>query len=912
MRVLTLLSLLLVLLTGPASALTPEEIADQLSLLQLSLSLGNHEVALECAERLAPDRLSDDELMAALKAPDQASLAQMRLLIEAMRLGSLELTGRYTPLRGRCPAALEEARRLGQPQLELYLHLLLVQAGYQSGDPALLKEHLAAVEGLFDTLKGPEVQLSRFITESIRFEERLAAEPGLSVAEFQAEWERIWLLWAPLPLGDEPLFERQWIWAFRNLEFWRQETFRRARVQPELKEVLAAQEEVLRKRAATEAQNYHQDEQKSLSSVNHGFHYGLALLKIADARRYLEAADLEGARAWFGNARLSFLWMPWNKYSNRAVRYGYEKAFVNRGDMSVLLGHWAQAEAELKLAQNPDDFAGYAQKMEEALTHLRLTSNDRALVDVMVEGGQPLLSSAQHWEQVDRWSERSLELSQGSGYRFGKIGALILRAEVRLGRQDTAGATSDLRLAIETLESYLSEAGGEELARQTVRRRFQRAYELLSRAQLEASQPRKALATQLKTLQLESLGGVHEVRPGGQLAQATSEYRRRQQRLRSLSSEKAPEASLTSARADFYNSLERLKKLNPRYADYLSIRPISFARVQSALPAGTALLAVAPQEETTYLFLLTRDSLSVKESKVGYPTLKREVRRLRRAMTRREEVREPATWLYQALIAPLESELQGQTTLAIVPSRSLHYLPFAALARDREGRLEFLVERFQTVQVVDYTVLEDVRSEAVSAAGPLAAFGNPDGTLPGTEEEVSRIAGLFKESTVVVGAEATESRLASLQEDVGILHLATHGVLNSQAPESSYLVLSGPEGELTVSDIYALNLKKVSLVTLSACETSLGEDRPGSSVSSLATAFNVAAAESGHHPGVIASLWKVADEGSGRLMVEFYAALVGGKGKAAALRQAQLKLLSTPQTSHPFYWASFILLGDWR
>lgn len=112
---------------------------------------------------------------------------------------------------------------------------------------------------------------------------------------------------------------------------------------------------------------------------------------------------------------------------------------------------------------------------------------------------------------------------------------------------------------------------------------------------------------------------------------------------------------------------------------------------------------------------------------------------------------------------------------------------------------------------------------------------------------------------------------------------------------------------LLVPQIYELKLAGVRLVTLSACQTALGEREPGSELQTLADAFAVAGTNS-----VVASFWSVADDSTRTLMVEFYKQLKEGKPLALALNGAQLSLLKNPKFSHPFYWAPFVLIGDWR
>ena len=136
--------------------------------------------------------------------------------------------------------------------------------------------------------------------------------------------------------------------------------------------------------------------------------------------------------------------------------------------------------------------------------------------------------------------------------------------------------------------------------------------------------------------------------------------------------------------------------------------------------------------------------------------------------------------------------------------------------------------------------------------------------------------------------------------------------LNSNVPSQSYIQLAkgGPpqSDQLTVNEVWDLPMQRVDLVTLSACETALSQRNPdGGDITTLAEAFSSAGATS-----VVCSLWNVADESTRDLMVEFYKQLAAGANKGAALRAAELKVMRNPQTAHPFYWAPFILMGDWR
>lgn len=195
---------------------------------------------------------------------------------------------------------------------------------------------------------------------------------------------------------------------------------------------------------------------------------------------------------------------------------------------------------------------------------------------------------------------------------------------------------------------------------------------------------------------------------------------------------------------------------------------------------------------------------------------------------------------------------------------------------------------------------------AVGVGAPLLALANPDGTLPAASREIRELARIRSGSTALDGAQATKERFLALASQFSDVHLATHGVLDAERPERSYLLMAGTDEasqRLSIGEIASLTLARNGLAVLSACETALGEQVPGSALITLAAAFSQAGAQS-----VVASLWKVNDVATRDFMVAFHRAL-GSTGRAAALQQAQRAVLRKPQTAHPYYWAPFILIG---
>ena len=147
-----------------------------------------------------------------------------------------------------------------------------------------------------------------------------------------------------------------------------------------------------------------------------------------------------------------------------------------------------------------------------------------------------------------------------------------------------------------------------------------------------------------------------------------------------------------------------------------------------------------------------------------------------------------------------------------------------------------------------------------------------------------------------------------------IVHFATHGLLNSEHPELSGLVLSlvdetgkPQDGFLRMQEIYNLQLP-ADLIVLSACQTALGKEIKGEGLVGLTRGFMYAGAQR-----VVASLWQVDDLATAELMKRFYRGMLKeGLRPAQALRVAQLEMLKQKRWSSPFFWAAFFMQGEWR
>jgi len=202
----------------------------------------------------------------------------------------------------------------------------------------------------------------------------------------------------------------------------------------------------------------------------------------------------------------------------------------------------------------------------------------------------------------------------------------------------------------------------------------------------------------------------------------------------------------------------------------------------------------------------------------------------------------------------------------------------------------------------------------------LVAFGDPlyagqYKKLEYSGEEVQSIAALFPEGSVDVylGEDANEESIKKehLLPSYRYIHFATHGVVNENNPGRSGLVLSqeysNPEdGILSADEISGMKLN-AELVVLSACQTGPGKMIRGEGMIGLSRSFMYAGA-----PAVVVSLWSVSDKSTNLLMTRFYENLIIHKlTKADALQQARNYMIKETPYSHPFFWAPFVLTGDW-
>ena len=410
---------------------------------------------------------------------------------------------------------------------------------------------------------------------------------------------------------------------------------------------------------------------------------------------------------------------------------------------------------------------------------------------------------------------------------------------------------------------------------------------------------------------------------------------------------------LAEIRASQALASSNLRRVDPDLAEQFEPAPRTLADLQRTIPEGTLALVYHLGASRSVVFAVSRHTFKVVALATSAEQLAERVDTWRRLVNQGASGAEPAglsalssasAALFDVLLRPVEDDAARVARLVIVPDGVLHGLSFAALER-RAGaataerpEARFVAQWRPTSVVASLTTLARLGARPLRQASTrrVAAFGDAVSgdpseasadpgeralrgglvaalePLPGSRREAESVAKAFAPAaTLWLGTDATEEAIKRLPRDTSILHVATHGVTNDALPLDSALVLSASGGEdnglLQAWEIFDQVRLDADLVVLSACETGLGRTYSGEGLLGLTRAFQFAGARA-----VAASLWKAPDEATATLMAAFYGQLRAGVPTDEALATAQRTLLTSPGTSHPFFWAGFVLDGDGR
>lgn len=357
-------------------------------------------------------------------------------------------------------------------------------------------------------------------------------------------------------------------------------------------------------------------------------------------------------------------------------------------------------------------------------------------------------------------------------------------------------------------------------------------------------------------------------------------------------------------------AIERLRVERPEVLQFVTVEPVDADEVMAAMGTQAALIEYMVTEKEVVIFVVTGKGVSAVRSPARRDKLSELVTRYRMIIQDRAPIGDEPERLGEILLRPVMGMIEDAEVIGIAPHRALHYLSFASIKPDGN----YLIDRKPVFYTPSASVflraikrrVEDGRERKKVMAVGNPALGSFDTDLPLSELEAKSIKWVFPEVEVIVREEATESRVTKNAPDYDILHIASHGQFEPENPLESSLFLSPDvenDGTLKVDEVFYMDLN-ADLVTLSACQTGLGEVSRGDDIVGLNRAFMYSGARS-----IVSTLWRVDDMASAILVKHFYRELVQDD-KAAALRKAQL--LVKHRFPHPSFWAGFTLVGDYR
>ncbi|MCI0661007.1 MAG: CHAT domain-containing protein [Acidobacteria bacterium] len=418
----------------------------------------------------------------------------------------------------------------------------------------------------------------------------------------------------------------------------------------------------------------------------------------------------------------------------------------------------------------------------------------------------------------------------------------------------------------------------------------------------------------------------------------------------------------------------QIRATSPRYAALTQPAPLSLKEIQrQVLDDETMMLEYTLGEERSFLWAVTAGSIASFElpGRDVIETAARRVYELLTSSRRRQHKRESelaTAELSRMLLGQVANRL-GRKRLLIVADGALQYIPFSLLPKPEAGKSDAktignpqsdtpLIAEHEIVSLPSASVLAVLRHEQTGRRraermvavlsdpvfqrddprvkseaplkNPVTISAIPDLTRSAGDTgagNFERLRFTRQEAEAIIEVSGAGESLKALDFDASratvengeldryrIVHFATHGLLNSRHPELSGVVLSlvdeqgrPQDGFLRVHEIYNLKLNG-DLVVLSACRTALGKEIKSEGLMGLTRGFMYAGTSA-----VVATLWDVRDEATAELMKRFYRGMLKeGMRPAAALRAAQVSMAREPGWQAPYYWAGFVLQGEWK
>ena len=409
-----------------------------------------------------------------------------------------------------------------------------------------------------------------------------------------------------------------------------------------------------------------------------------------------------------------------------------------------------------------------------------------------------------------------------------------------------------------------------------------------------------------------------------------------------------------SRKREYENLIAQLEKSYPKYyALKYKTQTASVPELQKSLDGATALLEYFLGDSSIFAFAVTKDDFAVismpRDS--SFNSMMTALSTSFKNLTSKAAYLRSASRLYEILAKPFEPQIASKLRWVIIPDGELYQIPFEALLTGTVSisnevdyrKLPYLIKQHEISYHYSATLFLQNRQAPTSDAyvttfvgfAPVFSKSSQNGNfffasltdlissylktrdgktldeLKHSEQEVRDILATFSnKGRVYLHGEASEENFKKNIAGYKYVHVATHGIIIGENPKLSNLAFSQPkdrnapeDGFLYSGETYNLNLN-ADLVTLSSCESGIGKLAKGEGVMALTRGFLYSGANN-----IIASLWKVLDEHTSKMMVELYRQILAGKNYSAALREAKLKMIANAATAGPQSWASFVLIG---
>ncbi len=522
------------------------------------------------------------------------------------------------------------------------------------------------------------------------------------------------------------------------------------------------------------------------------------------------------------------------------------------------------------------------------------------------------------------WLKQAVNIFQLQRTKVAKIGA-----------NDLTSYTDSIQLVYQTLANSLTTNGRFSEAQQVLDMlKEDEQFDLIRRS--ASADPRKTrmgytlteqqwvkryteIANQLSALGVEE----RELQKLAKTAALDPAQKQRQKKLASdlLVARQAFDSYLANLQVAFskYGSARAVEKEETSLQAMLELQNLIGGLAEST-GSGVALLQYFITEDQISILMTTPGVQIARTSIIKSSELNRLVGEFRRQLRDpRSQPLKASQTLYKLLVAPIAADLDqaGIQTVMLSLDGSLRYLPFSAL---HDGK-QYLVQRWRLpiyTSVARKSLSNNVSKQWQAVGLGLTKAISDFPALPAVRSEINNIIKIHPRAKtgvlpgkVYLDEEFNAERLRTVaQGNFDLLHIASHFRFSPGTEVNSYLLL-GDGKQLTLGDLRTKNFRfdQVDLLTLSACDTGLGggRDENGSEIEG----FGVIAQQQGAK-AVLATLWPVADGSTAELMTDLYYRrqnLV--LNKAEALRQSQEVMLQG-RYSHPFYWAPFILMGNWK